>query len=151
MSTAKSKSDGIYGVDNSRPKYQIFREERQKVIQHYIDEYNKTAGTNTVSVTIDRNKLVITDNKLGEISVTDICKRLMNEDALIDNLRVGGLYDTDRQKWLLNQLMYLKVFDSLLECANDLSKLVQLSQIDTKKFGKDFVSILIFKEKIRQF
>ena len=151
LSTAKSKSDGIYGVDNSRPKYQIFREERQKVIQHYIDEYNKTAGTNTVSVTIDRNKLVITDNKLGEISVTDICKRLMNEDALIDNLRVGGLYDTDRQKWLLNQLMYLKVFDSLLECANDLSKLVQLSQIDTKKFGKDFVSILIFKEKIRQF
>lgn len=47
--------------------------------------------------------------------------------------------DEEAYDFYLNQLRISMIFESLNDKAEDMSKLVQLSQIDTKRYGNNFV------------
>jgi len=55
-----------------------------------------------------------------------------------------GLTTKDRLKYLIIQEFTLRAFKKLTGYANKLSELVQVSQVDTKKFGNDTATHLNF-------
>jgi hypothetical protein len=57
----------------------------------------------------------------------------------------------DKLNATVYQLLVLKAFDDIRPCTEALSSLVQLSQIDTKKYGNTIMSQINYLTRVNEF
>lgn len=157
MSAAYDNAAGNYGVDATKSKTKVINEAIQQIRQEYADKFTKAAAAlnkTDIVVNVDKygltvNKTVVHKDNNGkdvsstyELTAIKKAEELTNRDFLIDQLRLSQkeqLTDKEAYDYYLNQLFISELFLELNEKAEDMSKLVQLSQIDTKKYGNNFV------------
>ena len=157
MSAAYDNAAGNYGVDATKSKTKVINEAIQQIRQEYADKFTKAAAAlnkTDIVVTVGKygltvNKTVVHKDNNGkdvsstyELTAIKKAEELTNRDFLIDQLQLGQkeqLTDEEAYDYYLNQLFISELFLELNEKAEDMSKLVQLSQIDTKKYGNNFV------------
>lgn len=153
MAVAYERAAGVYGI-KSGSKTSIINEEIGNIIRRYYDNYTKACADSKISpvVDIDKKGKIVLRNKE---KLESIAPRLMSRDELIDNIQNGKKVDklNNQQKatYYLNQLYYAKLFLELNNMAQDMSKLVQLSQIDTKRYGNNFVEQDRFVYRLKSF
>lgn len=157
MSAAYDNAAGNYGVDATKSKTKVINEAIQQIRQEYANKFTKAAAAlnkTDIVVTVGKhgltvNKTVVHKDNNGkdvsstyELTAIKKAEELTNRDFLIDQLQLGQkeqLTDKEAYDYYLNQLFISELFLELNEKAEDMSKLVQLSQIDTKKYGNNFV------------
>ena len=157
MSAAYDNASGNYGVDATKSKTKVVQESIQAIRKRYAAEFSAAAnrlGKTDIQVTIGNegvqfNRSVVTRDENGKdkvintrMSWQDHAKNLMDRDFLIDQLQLSQkekMTDQEAYDYYLNQLRLSELFEYLNSRAEDMSKLVQLSQIDTKKYGNNFV------------
>ena len=157
MSAAYDNAAGNYGVDATKSKTKVINEAIQQIRQEYANKFTKAAAAlnkTDIVVTVGKygltvNKTVVhKDNNGKNVSSTykltaiKRAEELTSRDFLIDQLQLSQkeqLTDKEAYDYYLNQLFISELFLELNEKAEDMSKLVQLSQIDTKKYGNNFV------------
>ena len=157
MSAAYDNAAGNYGVDATKSKTKVINEAIQQIRQEYADKFTKAAAAlnkTDIVVTVGKygltvNKTVVHKDNNGkdvsstyELTAIKRAEELTNRDFLIDQLQLSQkeqLTDKEAYDYYLNQLFISELFLELNEKAEDMSKLVQLSQIDTKKYGNNFV------------
>lgn len=153
MAVAYERADGIYGI-KSGSKTSIVNEEIGNIIRRYYDNYVKACADSKISpvIDIDEKGVIVLRNKQ---KLEDLAPSLMSRDELISNIQDGKKVDklSSQQKatYYLNQLYYAKLFLELNNLAQDMSKLVQLSQIDTKRYGNNFVEQDRFVYRLKSF
>ena len=151
MSVAYERANGIYGVTGGS-KTAITNAEISKIRKKYYDLYTDACRKSGVPVDIDfkGNKLINRGQRIEQYAPD-----LMSRDQLIDSLEDGGniegLEAKDQAKYYRNQLLYSEIFLQLNDLAQDMSKLVQLSQIDTKRYGGNFVDQDRFVYRLKSF
>lgn len=157
MSAAYDNAAGNYGVDATKSKTKVINEAIQQIRQEYADKFTKAAAAlNKTDIVVTVGKYGLTVNKTTvhkdnsgkdvsttyELTALKRAEELTNRDFLIDQLQLSQkeqLTDKEAYDYYLNQLFISELFLELNEKAEDMSKLVQLSQIDTKKYGNNFV------------
>lgn len=157
MSAAYDNAAGNYGVDATKSKTKVINEAIQQIRQEYANKFTKAAAAlnkTDIVVTVGKygltvNKTVVHKDNDGkdvsstyELTAIKKAEELTNRDFLIDQLQLSQkeqLTDKEAYDYYLNQLFISELFLELNEKAEDMSKLVQLSQIDTKKYGNNFV------------
>lgn len=157
MSAAYDNAAGNYGVDATKSKTKVINEAIQQIRQEYANKFTKAAAAlnkTDIVVTVGKygltvNKTVVHKDNNGkdvsstyELTAIKKAEELTNRDFLIDQLQLSQkeqLTDKEAYDYYLNQLFISELFLELNEKAEDMSKLVQLSQIDTKKYGNNFV------------
>ena len=153
MAVAYERADGIYGI-KSGSKTSIVNEEIGNIIRRYYDNYSKACADSKISpvIDIDEKGVIVLRNKQ---KLEDLAPSLMSRDELISNIQDGKKVDKlssqEKATYYLNQLYYAKLFLELNNLAQDMSKLVQLSQIDTKRYGNNFVEQDRFVYRLKSF
>lgn len=151
MSVAYERADGIYGVKGGS-KTSIVNEEIRNIRNSYYRKYSEACAKSGVPVELDykNGKLILKGQK-----IEDYAPDLMSRDYLIDSLQDSGYTDTAdadvQAKYYRDQLLYSELFLQLNDLAQDMSKLVQLSQIDTKRFGNNFIEQDRFMYRLKSF
>lgn len=151
MSVAYERADGIYGVKGGS-KTSIVNEEIRNIRNSYYRKYSEACAKSGVPVELDykNGKLILKGQK-----IEDYAPDLMSRDYLIDSLQDSGYIDTAdadvQAKYYRDQLLYSELFLQLNDLAQDMSKLVQLSQIDTKRFGNNFIEQDRFMYRLKSF
>ena len=153
MAVAYERADGIYGVRGGS-KTSIVNEEIRKIRKSYYDKYVETCRASGREQYLDlnaRGKIILRNGQKLE----DLAPSLMSRDELIDNLQNGQSIDNSDNKgkveYYYKQLVYSELFLQLNDLAQDMSKLVQLSQIDTKRFGGNFIEQDRFMYRLKSF
>lgn len=157
MSAAYDNASGNYGVDATKSKTAVVNEAIQNIRNEYASKFMQAAknlGKTDIEITVDKygvsfKRAVPTKDENGQdkivmrdISWQHYAKKLMDRDFLIDQLQLNQqeeMSDQEAYDYYFNQLMLSELFLNLNDKAQDMSKLVQLSQIDTKKYGNNFV------------
>lgn len=153
MAVAYERADGIYGVRGGS-KTSIVNEEIRKIRKSYYDKYVEACRASGREQYLDlnaRGKIILRNGQKLE----DLAPKLMSRDELIDNLQNGQSIDNSDNKnkveYYYKQLVYSELFLQLNDLAQDMSKLVQLSQIDTKRFGGNFIEQDRFMYRLKSF
>lgn len=144
MSDAYSKTSGNYGVSETKSKTRLVNDEIEKIRKNYLSKLNAN---------LDDNKYTDLNNFFVKNYLPNYIKQLMSRDSLIDLLEAGSKIDSlskeKQAEYYKKQLLISEAFIKLNELAQDMSKLVQLSQVDTKRFGNNFVESDRFIGKIK--
>lgn len=153
MAVAYERADGIYGVRGGS-KTSIVNEEIKKIRKSYYDKYVEACRASGIEQYLNlnaRGKIILRNGQKLE----DLAPSLMSRDELIDNLQNGQSIDNsdnkDKVEYYYKQLVYSELFLQLNDLAQDMSKLVQLSQIDTKRFGGNFIEQDRFMYRLKSF
>ena len=153
MAVAYERADGIYGVRGGS-KTSIVNEEIKKIRKSYYDKYVEACRASGIEQYLDLNARGKTILRNGQ-KLEDLSPSLMSRDELIDNLQSGQNIDNSDNKnkaeYYYKQLVYSELFLQLNDLAQDMSKLVQLSQIDTKRFGGNFIEQDRFMYRLKSF
>lgn len=150
MADAYDRASGIYGVDESKSKTAIVKDEIINIRKRYLNKYEDAAKAlgYPVNLSIDKyGELFIFDldnngNHTAIHTIQDFASDITDRDFLIDQLQLskkGNLTDKEAFDYYYSQLLISELFLQLNELAQDMSKLVQLSQVDTKRFGNNFI------------
>lgn len=151
MASAYDKASGIYGVDDSKSKTAIVKDEISAIRKSYYDKYKDAAtklGIKKLDIEISNvGDIVIhkldSDNKsVGLYTIEDFATVITDRDFLIEQLQLSqkdNLTNQEAYNYYKNQLLISELFIQLNDLAQDMSKLVQLSQVDTKRFGGNFI------------
>lgn len=151
MASAYDKASGIYGVDDSKSKTAIVKDEISAIRKSYYDKYKDAAtklGIKKLDIEISNvGDIVIhkldSDNKsIGLYTIEDFATVITDRDFLIEQLQLSqkdNLTNQEAYNYYKNQLLISELFIQLNDLAQDMSKLVQLSQVDTKRFGGNFI------------
>ena len=153
MALAYERANGIYGVKGGS-KTSIVNEEIRNIRRDYYKKYTEACAKSGVPVEIDFNdkgNLIERNN----VKIEDYAPSMMSRDYLIDSLLDTSTIDTAdadvQAKYYRDQLRYSEIFLQLNTLAQDMSKLVQLSQIDTKRYGGNFVEQDRFMYRLKSF
>ena len=153
MALAYERANGIYGVKGGS-KTSIVNEEIRNIRRDYYKKYTEACAKSGVPVEIDfndRGNLIDRNNT----KIEDYAPTMMGRDYLIDSLLDTSTIDTAdadvQAKYYRDQLRYSEIFLQLNTLAQDMSKLVQLSQIDTKRYGGNFVEQDRFMYRLKSF
>ena len=134
MAAANERAQGIYGVTEGKSKTSIVNDEIKKVINKYYDNVKKA---------YEELDYEVHPLDYYEFKMLDSCDKIMNIDllinALLDSNKIDSMGAQQKCNYYESQLLIAYLFDSLNKKADDVSKLVHLSQIDTKKYGNNFV------------
>lgn len=152
MGLAYKKANGIYGVKQGS-KTSIINQEifkiRKKYYNLYVEYSNKASRQINFDFSADGKLIDRSGNKIE--SYVDIMAR----DELIKNIQhghnLGKLNDSQLADFYLNQLKYSELFLALNDIAQEMSKLVQLSQVDTKRYGGNFIEQDRFLYRLKSF
>lgn len=143
MALAYEAASGNYGVKSDKSKTALINDEIYKIRKKYYDEYVKHSQNAKLNIELDQQEdgsIVFTDISK---SINDVAVDVMNRDNLILSLQNSRLLDQLSEEQLTEyykqQLLISELFLQLNTLSEDMSKMVQLSQIDTKKFGNNFV------------
>ena len=144
MAVAYDAAAGNYGVDSDSSKTKIVNDQIKKIRTKYYKDYLDACKNGNINIELQQDKDTgsITYTDLSE-SIVDNASDLLNRDNLIDLLQkskdLNNISYKELADYYKNQLLLSEIFMELNELAQDMSKLVQLSQIDTKRYGNNFV------------
>lgn len=131
-------------ISKSKQAKQCFEQIYKELVTKYM-----VSPIDGISVIVQGNSVAFSRN--GEnLNFIDLVKDNVSSDAFIDNL-VDITEKQNVSKFLLQQIIYVSLFQQLLDASQNLSTFVQLCQIDTKKFGNNFVAQEIFIRKLDNF
>lgn len=151
MASAYDKASGIYGVDDSKSKTAIVKDEITSIRKSYYDKYKKAAtelGIKKLDLEISNTgdvvmqKLDSEGRSTGLYTIEDFATDITDRDFLIQQLQLSqkdNLTNEESYNYYKNQILISELFIQLNDLAQDMSKLVQLSQVDTKRFGGNFI------------
>lgn len=151
MASAYDRASGIYGVDDSKSKTAIVKDEITTIRKSYYDKYKKAAtelGIKKLDLEMSKTgdivmqKLDSEGRSTGLYSIEDFATDITDRDFLIQQLQLSqkdNLTSEETYNYYKNQILISELFIQLNDLAQDMSKLVQLSQIDTKRFGGNFI------------
>lgn len=153
MAQAYERANGIYGVKGGS-KTSIVNAEIQKIRRRYYKLYADACAKSGVPVELDmRDNGELTERT--KVKMEEYTPTIMGRDYLIDSLQDGQSIDNAdagvQAKYYRDQLRYSELFLYLNDLAQDMSKLVQLSQIDTKRYGGNFVEQDRFMYRLKSF
>ena len=144
MAVAYDAAAGNYGVDSDSSKTKIVNDQIKKIRIKYYKKYLEACKNGNINIELQQDK------DTGSITYTDMAQTitnnastLLNRDNLIDLLQKDKILDKlsyeELADYYKQQLLLSEVFIQLNDLAQDMSKLVQLSQIDTKRYGNNFI------------
>lgn len=151
MASAYDRASGIYGVDDSKSKTAIVRDEITTIRKSYYDKYKKAAtelGIKKLNLEMSKTgdivmqKLDSEGKSTGLYTIEDFATDITDRDFLIQQLQLSkkdNLTNEESYNYYKNQILISELFIQLNDLAQDMSKLVQLSQVDTKRFGGNFI------------
>lgn len=166
MAFAAEAASGHYGRDLTKSKYRAQKDAAEKALRQYIAGY--------LGITINNDSELYNNSDIRrEINYINSDINSANTDAvdhdqrridIINSMFKGDKYlksyalkYTNKEDMLKDpdfckaQIQVYKAWNILQPFVNDISKLVQLTKIDTKKQGNTLAKQLLYKEKYDQF
>lgn len=131
MAAEVQKLTGKYGVDAKKSKSKLEKEAVQKVLDNYAEKGLELAKSEEDENLINRLHII------EEFGDSKDLNSVLNRGFLIEQLQTARGNNKDVE-YYINQLKVYRTFAALTPFAQELSELVHLSQIDTKKFGNNF-------------
>lgn len=166
MAFAAEAASGHYGRDLTKSKYRAQKDATEKALRQYIAGY--------LGITINKDSELYNNSDIRrEINYINSDINSANTDTvdhdqrridIINSMFKGDKYlksyalkYTSKEDMLKDpdfckaQIQVYKAWNILHPFVNDISKLVQLTKIDTKKQGNTLAKQLLYKEKYDQF
>lgn len=166
MAFAAEAASGHYGRDLSKSKYRAQKDATEKALRQYIAGY--------LGITINKDSELYNNSDIRrEINYINSDINSANTDTvdhdqrridIINSMFKGDKYlksyalkYTSKEDMLKDpdfckaQIQVYKAWNILQPFVNDISKLVQLTKIDTKKQGNTLAKQLLYKSKYDQF
>lgn len=166
MAFAAEAASGHYGRDLTKSRYRAQKDATEKALRQYIAGY--------LGITINKDSELYNNSDIRrEINYINSDINSANTDTvdhdqrridIINSMFKGDKYlksyalkYTNKEDMLKDpdfckaQIQVYKAWNILQPFVNDISKLVQLTKIDTKKQGNTLAKQLLYKEKYDQF
>lgn len=166
MAFAAEAASGHYGRDLSKSKYRAQKDATEKALRQYVAGY--------LGITINKDSELYNNSDIRrEINYINSDINSANTDTvdhdqrridIINSMFKGDKYlksyalkYTSKEDMLKDpdfckaQIQVYKAWNILQPFVNDISKLVQLTKIDTKKQGNTLAKQLLYKDKYDQF
>lgn len=166
MAFAAESASGHYGRDLTKSKYRAQKDATEKALRQYIAGY--------LGITINKDSELYNNSDIRrEINYINSDINSANTDTvdhdqrridIINSMFKGDKYlksyalkYTSKEDMLKDpdfckaQIQVYKAWNILQPFVNDISKLVQLTKIDTKKQGNTLAKQMLYKEKYDQF
>lgn len=143
MAVAYEAASGIYGVNNSKSKTATVNQQITDIRKKYFKLYEDACKEANINLELSQdNDGSVSFNDLS-VSFNQIASKIIDRDNLItllqDDKKLDKLSASEKANYYKQQLLISELFLQLNDLAQDMSKLVQLSQIDTKRYGNNFV------------
>lgn len=166
MAFAAEAASGHYGRDLSKSKYRAQKDATEKALRQYIAGYlgitinNDSELYNNSDIRREINYINYDINSANTDTVDhdqrriDIINSMFNGDKYLKNYALKYTNKEDMLKdpdFCKAQIQVYKAWNILQPFVNDISKLVQLTKIDTKKQGNTLAKQLLYKQKYDQF
>lgn len=166
MAFAAEAASGHYGRDLSKSKYRAQKDATEKALRQYIAGYlgitiNKDSELyNNSDIRREINYINADINSANTDTVDhdqrriDIINSMFKGDKYLKNYALKYTSKEDMLKdpdFCKAQIQVYKAWNILQPFVNDISKLVQLTKIDTKKQGNTLAKQLLYKDKYDQF
>lgn len=166
MAFAAEAASGHYGRDLTKSKYRAQKDATEKALRQYIAGYlgitinNDSELYNNSDIRREINYINADINSANTDTVDhdqrriDIINSMFKGDKYLKNY---ALKYTSKENMLKDpdfckaQIQVYKAWNILQPFVNDISKLVQLTKIDTKKQGNTLAKQLLYKEKYDKF
>lgn len=166
MAFAAEAASGHYGRDLSKSKYRAQKDATEKALRQYIAGYlgitinndselynNSDIRREIIYINYDINS-ANTDTVDHDQRRIDIINSMFKGDKYLKNYALKYTNKEDMLKdpdFCKAQIQVYKAWNILQTFVNDISKLVQLTKIDTKKQGNTLAKQLLYKSKYDQF
>ena len=166
MAFAAESASGHYGRDLTKSKYKAQKDATEKALRQYIAGYlginitNDSELYNNPDIRRELNHINADINaaNTGEVNHDqrriDIINSMFKSDKYLKNYALKYTSKEDMLKdpdFCKAQIQVYKAWNILQPFVNDISKLVQLTKIDTKKQGNTLAKQLLYKAKYDQF
>lgn len=166
MAFAAEAASGHYGRDLTKSKYRAQKDATEKALRQYIAGYlgitiNKDSELyNNSDIRREINYINSDINSANTDTVDhdqrriDIINSMFNGDKYLKSYALKYTSKEDMLKdpdFCKAQIQVYKAWNILQPFVNDISKLVQLTKIDTKKQGNTLAKQLLYKAKYDQF
>lgn len=166
MAFAAEAASGHYGRDLSKSKYRAQKDATEKALRQYIAGYlgitvnNDSELYNNSDIRREINYINADINSANTDTVDhdqrriDIINSMFKSDKYLKNYALKYTSKEDMLKdpdFCKAQIQVYKAWNILQPFVNDISKLVQLTKIDTKKQGNTLAKQLLYKNKYDQF
>ena len=166
MAFATEAASGHYGRDLTKSKYRAQKDATEKALRQYIAGYlgitiNKDSELyNNSDIRREINYINSDINSANTDTVDydqrriDIINSMFNGDKYLKSYALKYTSKEDMLKdpdFCKAQIQVYKAWNILQPFVNDISKLVQLTKIDTKKQGNTLAKQLLYKDKYDQF
>lgn len=166
MAFAAEAASGHYGRDLTKSKYRAQKDATEKALRQYIAGY--------LGITVNNNSELYSNpdirREIGYINADissantdtvdqdqrriDIINSMFKSDKYLKNYALKYTSKEDMLKdpdFCKAQIQVYKAWNILQPFVSDISKLVQLTKIDTKKQGNTLAKQLLYKDKYDQF
>lgn len=166
MAFAAEAASGHYGRDLSKSKYRAQKDATEKALRQYIAGYlgitinNDSELYNNSDIRREINYINADINSANTDTVDhdqrriDIINSMFKGDKYLKSYALKYTSKEDMLKdpdFCKAQIQVYKAWNILQPFVNDISKLVQLTKIDTKKQGNTLAKQLLYKDKYDQF
>ena len=166
MAFAAEAASGHYGRDLTKSKYRAQKDATEKALRQYIAGYlgitinNDSELYNNSDIRREINYINADINSANTDTVDhdqrriDIINSMFKGDKYLKNYALKYTSKEDMLKdpdFCKAQIQVYKAWNILQPFVNDISKLVQLTKIDTKKQGNTLAKQLLYKEKYDKF
>ena len=166
MAFAAEAASGHYGRDLSKSKYRSQKDATEKALRQYIAGYlgitinNDSELYNNSDIRREINYInadissANTDTVDHDQRRIDIINSMFKSDKYLKNYALKYTSKEDMLKdpdFCKAQIQVYKAWNILQPFVSDISKLVQLTKIDTKKQGNTLAKQLLYKDKYDQF
>lgn len=166
MAFAAEAASGHYGRDLSKSKYRAQKDATEKALRQYIAGYlgitinNDSELYNNSDIRREINYINADINSVNTDTVDhdqrriDIINSMFKGDKYLKSYALKYTSKEDMLKdpdFCKAQIQVYKAWNILQPFVNDISKLVQLTKIDTKKQGNTLAKQLLYKDKYDQF
>lgn len=166
MAFAAEAASGHYGRDLAKSKYRAQKDATEKALRQYIAGYlgitvnNDSELYNNPDIRREINYInadissANTDTVDHDQRRIDIINSMFKSDKYLKNYALKYTSKEDMLKdpdFCKAQIQVYKAWNILQPFVSDISKLVQLTKIDTKKQGNTLAKQLLYKDKYDQF
>ena len=166
MAFAAEAASGHYGRDLTKSKYRAQKDATEKALRQYIAGYlgitvnNDSELYNNPDIRREINYINADINSANTDTVDhdqrriDIINSMFKSDKYLKNYALKYTIKEDMLKdpdFCKAQIQVYKAWNILQPFVSDISKLVQLTKIDTKKQGNTLAKQLLYKDKYDQF
>ena len=166
MAFAAEAASGHYGRDLTKSKYRAQKDATEKALRQYIAGYlgitvnNDSELYNNHDIRREINYInadissANTDTVDHDQRRIDIINSMFKSDKYLKNYALKYTSKEDMLKdpdFCKAQIQVYKAWNILQPFVSDISKLVQLTKIDTKKQGNTLAKQLLYKDKYDQF